>query len=136
MPNSTDSTLVAAKRARLVAWIISGLIFAVLLLTGGTKVAGANPLASLPAMEAYVFWIGLAELTGGILFLLPRTSIIGAFFLSAHFGGAILFHIIRGESFFGPILTSFWFQSCLLLSIWIVVVLRYPAILWNFETRQ
>ena len=136
MPNSTDSTLAAAKRTRLVAWIILALIFAVLLLTGGTKVAGANPLASLPAMEPYVFWIGLAELTGAILFLLPRTSIIGAFFLSAHLGGAILLHIIRGESFFGPILTSFWFQSCLLLSVWIVVVLRYPAILRNFETRQ
>lgn len=136
MSNNTDSAQVAAKRAKLAAWIISAPIFAFLLLAGGTKVAGANPLASLPVMEAYVFWIGLGELTGAILFLLPRTSIIGAFFLSAHLGGAILFHIIRGESFFGPILTSFWFQSCLLLSVWIVVVLRYPAILRNFETRQ
>jgi len=93
-------------------------------------------LAQLPAMEPYVFWVGLGELTGAILFLLPRTSIIGAFFLSAHLGGAILFHIIRAENFFGPILTSFWFQSSMLASVWLVVVLRYPAILHNFEPRR
>lgn len=125
----------ATKTTRLVAWVITVPIFIFLLLAGGTKVAGANPLASLPAMEPYVFWVGLGELTAAILFMLPRTSIIGALFLSAHLGGAILFHIIRAENFFGPILTSFWFQSSMLASVWIVVVLRYPAILRNFESR-
>jgi hypothetical protein len=126
----------SSKQTRLAAWIIACPMFAFLLMAGGTKVAGMNPLASLPAMEPYVFWVGLGELTGAILFLLPRTSIIGAFFLSAHLGGAILFHIIRGESFFGPILTSFWFQSTMLFCVWLVVVLRYPAILQNFDSRQ
>ena len=120
----------------LVAWVLTVPIVAFLLLAGGTKVAGANPLANLPAMAPYVFWIGLGELTAAILFLLPRTSIIGAFFLSAHLGGAILFHIVRGENFIGPILTSFWFQSAMLASVWIVVVLRYPAILLNFESQH
>jgi hypothetical protein len=100
-----------------------------LFLAGGTKVAGMNPLASLDPMAPYVFWIGLGELTGALLFLLPRTTVIGGFFLSAHLGGAILFHILRAEPFLGPVLTSFWFQSTMLLGVWTVVVLRRPDLL-------
>ncbi len=136
MSESRTTLLQSSKFTRTAAWVIAAPMFAFLLMAGGTKVAGMNPLASLPAMEPYVFWVGLGELTAAILFLLPRTSIIGALFLSAHLGGAILFHIIRGENFFGPILTSFWFQSCMLFCVWLVVVLRYPAILQNFDSRQ
>jgi hypothetical protein len=126
----------SSKPKRIAAWVIAVPMFLFLLMAGGTKVIGDNPLASIEAMQPFVFWIGLGELTAATLFLLPRTSIIGAFFLSSHMGGAILFHIIRGESFFGPILTSFWFQSCLLLSAWVVVVLRYPNMMNNFNYNQ
>lgn len=126
----------SAKPMRIAAWAIAVPMFLFLLMAGGTKVIGDNPLASIEAMQPFVFWIGLGELTAATLFLLPRTSIIGALFLSSHMGGAILFHIIRGESFFGPILTSFWFQSGLLLSAWVVVLLRYPNILNNFNHDQ
>ena len=68
-------------------------------------------------MAPWVFWIGLGEVTAAVLYAVPRTSIIGVLFLSAHLGGAILFHIIRGENFVGPVLTSFWFQSLLLVSV-------------------
>lgn len=116
------------------AWILVVPATLFLLLAGTTKMLGANPLASLEAMAPWVFWIGLGEVTAAILYAVPRTSIIGALFLSAHLGGAILFHIIRGESFFGPVLTSFWFQSLMLASVWVVVFLRYPAIVSNFKS--
>lgn len=116
------------------AWILVTPATLFLLLAGTTKMLGANPLASLEAMAPWVFWIGLGEVTAAILYAVPRTSIIGALFLSAHLGGAILFHIIRGENFFGPVLTSFWFQSLMLASVWVVVFLRYPAIVSNFKS--
>lgn len=114
---------------QITAWCIATPMFLFLLMAGGTKVAGANPLRQLEAMAPYVFWIGLGELTAAILFLIPRTTVIGGLFLSAHLGGAILFHIIRDEPFFGPILTSFWFQSLMLAGCWLVVGLRRPDIL-------
>lgn len=105
-------------------------MFLWLVLAGGTKVAGANPLAELAAFAPRVFWIGLGELTAATLFLIPRTTVLGGLFLSAHLGGAILFHIMRAEIFFGAsIFTSFWFQSLLLLGCWTVVLLRRPDIL-------
>ena len=123
------------KATRTIAWIIVVPMALFLFLAGGTKVLGMNPLAQLEPFADWTFWIGLGEVTAATLFVLPRTSIIGALALSAHLGGAILFHIFRGEEFFGPILTSFWFQSTLLGLVWLVVWLRYPAILDNFNPR-
>ncbi len=123
----------ANKNFRIAAWILVVPATLFLLMAGTTKMLGANPLASLDAMAPWVFWIGLGEVTAAVLYAVPRTSIIGALFLSAHLGGAILFHIIRGENFFGPVLTSFWFQSLMLASVWVVVFLRYPAIIANFK---
>jgi hypothetical protein len=118
------------------AWIMVVPILLFLLLAGGTKVLGINSLAETEFMSRWVFWIGLGELTAGIIFAIPRTSIIGALALSAHLGGVILFHIIRGEDLFGPnIFTSFWFQSLMLALVWLVTVLRYPRILYNFEDK-
>lgn len=124
------------NKLRIATWILVTPVTLFLLMAGTTKILGANPLASIDAMAPWVFWIGLGEVTAAVLFALPRTSIIGALFLSAHLGGAILFHIIRGENFFGPILTSFWFQSLMLASVWLVVLLRYPAIVVNFEQER
>lgn len=118
----------------IIAWVIVVPMVLFLLLAGGTKVLGMNPLAEVEHMSRWVFWIGLGEVTAAILFCIPRTSILGALALSAHLGGAILFHIIRGENFFGAsFFTSFWFQSLLLFCVWLVVVLRYPAIINNFQ---
>lgn len=115
------------KAIRLLAWAIAIPMFLWLLLAGGSKVAGANPLYEVAAFEPWVFWIGLGELTAATLFLIPRTTAIGGLFLSAHLGGAILFHIERAEPLFGPsIFTSFWFQSLLLIGCWLVVLLRKP----------
>ncbi|HBX37319.1 MAG TPA: hypothetical protein DEG76_08585 [Pseudohongiella sp.] len=122
------------KKLNLAAWVLVVPATLFLLLAGSTKMLGANPLTSIEAMAPWVFWIGLGEVTAALLYAVPRTSIIGALFLSAHLGGAILFHIIRGENFFGPVLTSFWFQSLMLLSVWVVVFLRYPAIVSNFQS--
>lgn len=123
----------ATNTMKIAAWVLVVPATLFLLMAGTTKMLGANPLASLDAMAPWVFWIGLGEVTAAILYAVPRTSIIGALFLSAHLGGAILFHIIRAENFFGPVLTSFWFQSLMLASVWVVVFLRYPGIVSNFK---
>ena len=124
----------SSKTMKIAAWCLITPVVLFLLMAGGTKIAGVNPLAGIETISRWVLWIGLGEVSAAVLFLLPRTSIIGALALSAHLGGAILFHIIRGEDLFGvSIFTSFWFQSTLLLIVWLVVFLRYPAIVTNFK---
>jgi hypothetical protein len=112
---------------RITAWSLATPIFLWLLLASSTKLSGNNPLYEVEAYASWAFWIGLGELTAGLLFIIPRTTVVGGLFLSAHLGGAILFHLDRGEPFFAPsIFVSFWFQSLLLLGCWAVVLLRRP----------
>jgi hypothetical protein len=42
--------------------------------------------------------IGVLELLGVILFLIPRTSLFGAIWLTGYLGGAILTHLRVGEA--------------------------------------
>jgi hypothetical protein len=98
-------------------------------MAGGSKVLGIKPLAEIEFMSRWVFWIGLGELAAGILFAIPRTSILGALALSAHLDGVILFHLVRGEYLFGAnIFTSFWFESLMLALVWLVTVSHRLAI--------
>lgn len=48
--------------------------------------------------------IGLLELACTAIYLIPRTSVLGAILLSAYLGGATATHVRVGDPFFGPVL--------------------------------
>ena len=123
----------SSKAMRIGAWVLIVPIALIVIRAAVSKFLPDAPLAQVPSMAAWVTYIGLAELVAAVLFIIPRTSIIGAFFLSAYLGGAILFHMNLGQPMFGPPFASFWFQSTLLALVWVVTVLRYPAIIDNFK---
>jgi hypothetical protein len=97
------------NRSKQQTWgtIFSGL--AALALTGSAiaKIAHAPKMfdalirAGIP--DAAILPIALLELSCLALFLIPRTTVLGAFLLSGYFGGATLTHIIGGESIVPPL---------------------------------
>jgi hypothetical protein len=48
--------------------------------------------------------IGAVELVSTILYLIPRTSVLGAILLTGYLGGATATHVRLGEPFIGPVL--------------------------------
>jgi hypothetical protein len=62
--------------------------------------------AGLP--EAAILPIGILELTCLALYLFPRTSILGTFLLTGYIGGAIVTHIIGGQSIAPPLIVGIW----------------------------
>ncbi|NBP28817.1 MAG: DoxX family protein, partial [Flavobacteriia bacterium] len=46
--------------------------------------------------------IGVVELICLILFIIPRTGVLGTLLLSAYMGGAIATHLEHGESILAP----------------------------------
>ncbi len=48
--------------------------------------------------------IGAVELVSTILYLIPRTSVLGAILLTGYLGGATATHVRLSESFIGPVL--------------------------------
>ncbi len=64
--------------------------------------------------------IGTIEIAITILFLIPRTSFLGAILITAYLGGAVMTHLRVGEAWFFPIIIG--------VVMWIALGLRYPEI--------
>lgn len=56
--------------------------------------------------EGSATWIGLALLVSVILYLIPRSSVLGAILLTGYLGGAVSTHVRAGETnlMMGPVI--------------------------------
>jgi hypothetical protein len=48
--------------------------------------------------------IALLEIAVLLIYLFPRTSVLGAILLTGYLGGAVLTHVRVGDAFFGPLI--------------------------------
>ena len=105
-------------------WILSGLVTLALVGSAVAKLADAPKMvdglihAGIPA--GAITPIALLELSCLALFLIPRTTVLGAFLLTGYFGGATLTHIIGGEGIVPPLMVG--------VLIWISAWLRVPEL--------
>jgi len=88
--------------------IMSALPVLMLLLSGVMKLvkpaAVVEGFARLGYPESLTVGIGIVELACAALYVVPRTSVLGAILLTAYLGGATATHVRIGEPFFMPIL--------------------------------
>ena len=103
MQPGTQAVSVSKKRL----WagrIVSALTVVFLLVDGVMKVMKA-PVAvqgsiQLGYPESVVFGIGLVLLVCTLLYVIPRTSILGAILLTGYLGGAVATHVRVGDPLF------------------------------------
>lgn len=87
----------AAKGIIWTGRIISGFVALFLIVDGALKLVGFAPYVEglvkfgYPAHQAP--WIGLALLVSTILYLIPRTAILGAILVTGYLGGATATHV-------------------------------------------
>ncbi len=104
--------------------ILSG--FATLALAGSAtaKIAGVPKVVSNLTRDGVpqnaIVAIAVIELTCLALFLIPRTTVLGAFLLTGYFGGATFAHIVGGENVFAPLFVG--------LVVWIAAWCRVPEL--------
>ena len=84
----------------------------------------AETIEALGWSRDYVLMIGLFELTFTVLYLIPRTSVLGAVLMTALLGGAMATHIRVGS----PLLSHTLFSIYLALFMWGGLWLRSPAL--------
>lgn len=89
-------------------------------------------LASLGWPEGQAFSIGLLELTLLILYLVPRTSVLGAVLMTGLLGGAMATQIRAGSPLFSHVLFSIYLGLFLWGGLW----LRDPALRRLFPFRR
>lgn len=70
----------------------------------------AEGLEHLGWTESQIFNIGILELVCVVIYLIPRTAVLGAILLTGYLGGATATHIRVGDQFFGPVVIGvmFW----------------------------
>lgn len=64
--------------------------------------------------------IGVIELVSLILFLIPRTGVVGSLLLIAYMGGAIVTHLQHQQPFIVPVIIE--------SLVWISAALRFPEL--------
>jgi uncharacterized membrane protein YphA (DoxX/SURF4 family) len=88
--------------------IISALLALMLFFSGVMKLmkppSVMEGLTRIGYPESLALGIGIVEILCTILYLIPRTSILGAILLTGYLGGATATHVRIGEPFFMPII--------------------------------
>lgn len=131
----TDLSLASAPahprrhRAATAGWMLSGLFAAFMLgASAFPKLAGmpvaAQTMTDLGWPDAPVFWIGVMEAGFTLLFLWPRTALLGAILMMGVLGGTVVTQI-RADS---PLLSHVLFGVYLGIIMWGGLWLREPRL--------
>jgi len=118
MPSDTQAAP-ASKKMLWIGWILS-ILPALMLLSGGIM-GLVKPSIAQEGLAHYGYPVsvalplGIVELVCTVLYLIPRTSVLGALLLTAYLGGATATHVRAGEPFYLPILVGVLIWAGLLL---------------------
>ena len=97
--------------------IASGLVTAFLLFDAAIKVLrlpiAVEATVQLGYPASSVLTIGVAELVCLVLYVIPRTSALGAILLTGHLGGAVATHLRVGSPLLGFTLFPFYVAALL-----------------------
>src|SRR6201999_611203 len=91
----------------ILGWVVS--ILPILLIAMGLVFAFTKPDEMHKQMDKYGYPPGaampilIAEICSAILFIIPRTAMLGAILLTGYLGGAISTHVRAGEPFYLPL---------------------------------
>ncbi len=90
-----------SKSARITGWIMTILPSLLFVFSAGMKLAHPPQLdegfTHLQLPVSWAFGLGVLELSCVVIYLIPRTAVIGAILLTGYLGGAILTHLRVGD---------------------------------------
>lgn len=112
------------KTKKIIYWSLTGLIAFVFVGSAMGKLtadAKALEMAASIGLDANTYkMLGFIEIISVLLFIFPRTGILGTILLVAYMGGAIATHLENGQSIIAP---------CVIQTILILVsIYRFPEL--------
>jgi hypothetical protein len=112
------------KTKNIINWSLSGIVGFIFIGSAMSKFFGGADTIQMAkgiglSVETFEI-IGIVEFVSVILFLVPRTGIIGTLLLAAYMGGAIAIHIAHGQSIIAPAIIE--------ALIWIAALVRFPEL--------
>jgi hypothetical protein len=111
---------------KLITWGLTGLVGILFLGSGAAKlmmIEGSKEAADTLKMGIELSTlksIAVIEILCAVLFLIPRTGVLGFGLLTAYMGGAIATHLTHGLPLLAP---------CVILGfVWITTLVRFPEV--------
>lgn len=105
---SNVETAPVSKKMLWAGYIMSGLPVLMLLMSAVMKFVKPAPVVEgfghLGFPEHLAFPLGILEITSTVVYLIPRTSVLGAILLTGYLGGATVTHLRVGDPFFAPVI--------------------------------
>lgn len=118
----------ASRGALITSWIITGLLAAFMLLDAAMKFVQPKAVADAFVRTGWPLHLsvtlGVLLLVSTILWLIPRTAILGAILLTGYLGGAVATNLRLGNPLFSNTLFPVYFG----VLIWGALWLRDPAL--------
>lgn len=112
------------KTKNIIAWVLSSIIGLMLFASAFDKIRGSEhavQMASSFGLTAKPYAVlGIIEAISVVLFLFPRTGILGLLLLSSYLGGAIATHLQQGQDILFPAVIE--------AVVWITAVIRFPEL--------
>ncbi len=112
------------KIVKILGWVLTGIVSLLLIFSAFLKIT-QNELAVAQATAAGINIntyqiIGVIELLAVVLFIIPRTGVVGTLLLAAYMGGAIVTHLVHQEPYIMPLTIQ--------VIVWITAVIRFPEL--------
>jgi len=108
--------------------ILGGMAVAFLLFDAAAKLVKATPViegtVSLGYPESTIIPIGVLLLVGVVLYVIPRTAVLGAIYLTGYLGGAVATHVRVGN----PLASHVLFPVYVAAFVWGGLALRNPRV--------
>jgi hypothetical protein len=135
-PFDTTRTIPAPRLQALTGRGLSGFAVVFLLFDGAIKLIPPQAVLDASQQLGYqadtITGIGLVLLACVTLYLIPRTSALGALLLTGYLGGAVATHVRVGN----PLLSHILFPTYVAALIWGGLLLRRPALRVILPWRQ
>lgn len=135
-----DENSMISNGARWTGRVLSGLTSAFLLLDAAMKLARAEPALKATEELGYsasvVFPLGVVLLGCVVLYVVPRTRVLGAILLTGYLGGAVATHVRVGNPLPSHTLFPVYMGVALWLGLWLRDARLRALVPWSGGREQ
>lgn len=114
----------STKTRNIIGWVLTALLAFVFIGSAVMKLAGSEQAvkgaASFGLSATTLKLIGVVEILSVVLFIIPRTGLLGTLLLAAYLGGAIATHLEHQLPVLPPVIIQ-----CL---VWVTATIRFPEL--------
>ena len=120
---TTTPSVISPRAMKTAGWCVSGVVIAFMAMDTAMKLADIAPVRQAAGQIGWPLSLdrplGLIDLVGLLLYAVPRTSVLGAVYLTGLLGGAVAAHLRLGDPLFSHVLFGVYVGVMMWGGLWL-----------------